>query len=233
MKRKWADSKFYGLGIREYRATQGKLLQLLDGVKGKRFLDVGCFDGQFTMACASLVQASDVYGLEIDGRIAQKAQKRGVNVVIGDAGHRFPFKLGYFDVVMANQILEHVLDVDNMLNECHRVLRNNGIMLLAIPNLCSLLQRILVLFGCQPTVLHVSEIQVGNFLKGIEVSSEHLHGFAPPALEDLLRYHHFHIEKVCGSGFYPLPPMLSRFASRLLPKMAVYLIARVRKGMKQ
>jgi SAM-dependent methyltransferase len=231
-KTEWQDSKFFGLAIREYRAVQKKLLQLLDGVKGTRFLDVGCFDGQFTIACASIIQSSDIYGLEIKEQMAQEARKKGVKVVVGDAGWGFPFATGYFDVVMANQILEHVLNVDTMLSECYRVLRNSGMMLLAVPNLCSLPQRVLVLFGYQPTVLHVSEIQVGNFLRGVEVSSEHLHAFAPPALEDLLKYHHFRIEKICGSGFYPLPSVFSRLASRLFPKMAVYLIVRVKKETK-
>jgi ubiquinone/menaquinone biosynthesis C-methylase UbiE len=228
-KTEWHHSKFYGLASQEYRATQKKLLQLLDGVNGTRFLDVGCGGGQFTMECARLIQASDVYGLEINEQAAQEAQKKGVKVVVGDASLGFPFATEYFDVIMANQILEHVLNTDNMLSECHRVLRSNGTMLLAVPNLCSLLQRVLVLFGHQPTVVHISEIQVGNFLKGVETYSAHLHAFAPPALEDLLRYHHFRIEKVCGSGFYPLPLMLSELASRLFPRMAVYLIVKARK----
>jgi ubiquinone/menaquinone biosynthesis C-methylase UbiE len=228
----WRRSQFYGLARQEYRATQKKLLQLLGSVKGTRLLDIGCGEGQFTIECARLIHADEVYGLEINKQKGQKARKKGIKVTTGDAGQGFPFASGYFDVVMANQVLEHVLDTDNMLSECYRVLRGDGVLLLSIPNLCSWLQRALILFGYQPTTLHISEIQVGNFLKGVKIDDAHLHAFAPPALEDLLRYHHFRIEKVCGSGFYPLPLLLSDFASRLFPRMAVYLIVKARKGAK-
>jgi ubiquinone/menaquinone biosynthesis C-methylase UbiE len=228
-KTEWQNNKYYDLGIQEYMATQKKLLSLLDGVNGARLLDIGCGEGQFTIECANLIHADEVYGIEIRKNIAKEAKRKGIKVIIGDASQTFPFATEYFDVIMANQILEHVLDTDNMLNECHRILKVNGVMLLAIPNLCSLLQRILVLFGQQPTTLHVSEIQVGNFLKGVGTYSEHIHAFAPPALKDLLEYHNFSIDKICGSGFYPLPLTLSIFASRLFPKMAVYLIAKVKK----
>lgn len=228
---KWYDSKFYGLGNQEYQATQKKLMQLLDGVVGTRFLDIGCGRGQFTMECASLIHADEIYGLEINEQEGHKAQKKGVEVITGDASQGFPFASEYFDVIMANQMLEHVLYTDNMLSECYRVLRSNGILLLSVPNLCSLLQRALILFGHQPTTLHVSGIQVGNFLRGVETGNAHLHAFAPPALKDLIRYHHFRIEKLCGSGFYPLPLMLSEFASKLFPRMAVYLILKARRGL--
>ena len=124
--------------------------------------------------------------------------------------------------------MEHVLNTDNMLKECYRVLNSGGAMVLSVPNLCSLLNRAMILLGKQPTTLHVSEIQVGNFLKGVETFG-HIHAFAPPALKDLVEYHGFKLEKMVGSGYYPLPTRIARLFSRLDKRRAMCLTVKLRK----
>lgn len=39
-----------------------------------------------------------------------------------------PFHDGEFDVIIANHMLYHVLDIEKALSECHRVLKNNGVL---------------------------------------------------------------------------------------------------------
>ena len=48
-------------------------------------------------------------------------------------GQSFPFKGGSFDVVLTNQVLEHVFNPDVFLSEIHRVLTPDGVLLLTVP----------------------------------------------------------------------------------------------------
>jgi 2-polyprenyl-3-methyl-5-hydroxy-6-metoxy-1,4-benzoquinol methylase len=218
----------YTLSANEYIENQQKFLGLLRGIKGGMLLDIGCGDGAFTIECAKTIGAQTICGIEIDQNDAEEAKAKGMNVFITDASQTFPFKNECFDVITANQVLEHVLNTDNMLKECYRVLNNDGVMILSAPNLCSLLNRVMILLGKQPTTLHVSEIQVGNFLKGVETFG-HIHAFAPPALKDLVEYHGFKVEKMVGSGYYPFLPKIARLLSQLDKRRALCLTVKLRK----
>jgi len=61
-----------------------------------------------------------------------------------------PFKEDFFDLCFTIEVIEHIYDTDFFLQEIHRVLKENGIMILTTPNLASLLNRIKLLFGRYP-----------------------------------------------------------------------------------
>jgi 2-polyprenyl-3-methyl-5-hydroxy-6-metoxy-1,4-benzoquinol methylase len=223
------EQKWFQMANLEYVVCQNRIITLLKGHKAHRYLDIGCNAGEFTRQCANILEAQEIHGIELDPEIAVKAEKNGVRVLVADAGEKYPYPDHYFDVITANQLLEHVADTDNVLRECHRLLTEDGLLILGTPNLCSLLQRVLILSGNQPTTLHVSEVQVGNFIRGTTTGNEHIHAFSPGALEDLIKYHGFRIEKKLGCGFYPLMPPASAWAARLFPRLAVFYIISARK----
>jgi ubiquinone/menaquinone biosynthesis C-methylase UbiE len=216
--------KWIRLAEREYLLCQKKILGLVKNFSAERYLDIGCAGGDFARQCGEAAGATELHGIEIDTHFCAEAGKHGIEVVNMDASDKFPYPEEYFNLITANQVLEHVRDTDSLIQESYRVLRKNGLLVLSSPNLCSLLQRVLVVTGNQPTTLHVSKVQVGNFIRGTETKAEHIHAFSPGALEDLLRYHGFRIVSSCGSGFYPLNPSLSKMASNLFPRLAVYYI---------
>jgi 2-polyprenyl-3-methyl-5-hydroxy-6-metoxy-1,4-benzoquinol methylase len=202
--RNWKNHKFFHLVQSGHRDNQLNILKLLKGIRANNLLDIGCSDGSFTIECAMTIGAKKLYGIEIAEEEAKKARSKGIEVIV------------------SNQVLEHVRDVDSVLRESKRSLRRNGVFILSTPNLCSLLQRLLVLWGQQPTTLHVSDIQVGNFLSGV-YSGGHIHAFSPSALRDLARYHGFKIEKFVGVGFYPFGTRLAGILSRINRNYSVYL----------
>ena len=55
--------------------------------------------------------------------------------ILSASSHRWPFADGLFDVVISNQVLEHVEDLPNFLHECRRVLRNDGTAIHVFPTL--------------------------------------------------------------------------------------------------
>ena len=63
----------------------------------------------------------------------------------------FPWPDASMDVVVVNQVLEHLKNIWLPMNELHRVLRPDGAAILSVPNLASLHNRVLMALGRQPT----------------------------------------------------------------------------------
>ena len=55
------------------------------------------------------------------------ARSRGIQVSESDLNKPLPFPDGTFDVITANQVLEHVWKVDDLLLEIRRVLKDDGV----------------------------------------------------------------------------------------------------------
>jgi len=110
-----------------YFARQGlhkHIMQLLPALTGE-ILDVGCGSKPYEkfLNCISYV------GLEIDSP-ATRAKSQADYFYDGTT---FPFNEQAFDSVMTNQVIEHVSDADLFLDEIHRVLKEDGKLLLTVP----------------------------------------------------------------------------------------------------
>lgn len=197
---------------------------------GTSLLDFGCNDGSFTIEIAKAADAGDVYGLEINLKQAAKAKKRGIVVRPGDLNKRLPFHSGTFDVISANQVLEHVWNTHNFFAESNRLLKKGGYMVVSVPNMSSLHSILFILMGQQTPVVHLVDKQVGNFLRGTKVSwPSHAKAFNIPALRDLAELYGFKVEKISGFGVYFFPKPLQKIASRALGRYSIYVTMRARK----
>lgn len=67
-----------------------------------------------------------------------------------DINKGLPLKKESVDVIIAGEIIEHVYNPIKFLRECRRVLKKRGKIVLSVPNLCSLKNRVKVLFGRLP-----------------------------------------------------------------------------------
>ena len=56
--------------------------------------------------------------------------------VIADA-RRMPFKDNCFKAIICNSVLEHIFETDMVVDECHRILENNGYVFMCVPQVCS------------------------------------------------------------------------------------------------
>ena len=204
---KWNKHKLYGYADSEYRLNQQKIIQLMKECAHERLktLDVGCGIGSLSQDLKKL--SPEIYGVEISKEAAKEAKKK-IDVIIADAQFLL-FRENTFDIIISNQVIEHIADVDSFFMEINRALKSKGYLIISTPNLCALHNRILILLGMQPTCLHVSKVQVGNPLRGIETSG-HVHAFSPSALKDLLHLYGFRIIKILGTGVYPFKGFLSK-----------------------
>ncbi len=118
----------------------------------------------------------------------------------------------FFDVVVIDQVMEHIKNIDNLIVEIDRILKPGGCLIISVPNLAAWHNRFLLLIGKQPLC--------------INVFSDHCRGFCKCALKEFI-YKNTDIDNLVyfrGAGFYPFWGILSNFLSYIFPNLSVYII---------
>ncbi len=106
-------------------------------LKGLRILDIGCGGGILSEAVARL--GADVHGVDVVGkniRIASRhLQDSGLPVVYEVASAEILAGRGeLYDVVLNMEVVEHVAELDFFLNACMKLVRKDGVMMIATIN---------------------------------------------------------------------------------------------------
>lgn len=123
----------YAVKSPSYYGERTEMLQFIPA-DARRLLDVGCGTGLFSKNL-KLRQESDVWGIEIDMDAAEKAGVILDHVVCGDilsSLDKIPDN--YFDVIIFNDVLEHLYDPSGILKLMKNKLSVNGIIVASIPN---------------------------------------------------------------------------------------------------
>ena len=106
---------------------------------GPRVLDVGCGRG-FASSSLRSRGAEHLTGVEYDAESAQDARSRLDEVHHGDIGHVLPtLPDATFDLVLAYDVLEHLVDPYATLRDLRRVIRPDGRLHVSVPNARSLI----------------------------------------------------------------------------------------------
>lgn len=108
--------------------NKDRVLKLLEKNSSARVLDCGCFYGSFTMEIAKRIRVTEVHGIEIAERFAQQAEQNGVRVYLADLNNPLPIDSETFDVIVANQVIEHLHKTDTFVKEIYRILRRGGVL---------------------------------------------------------------------------------------------------------
>jgi SAM-dependent methyltransferase len=212
-------------------ANRKAILRSLPALRGGALLDLGTHRGDFTLRVAARIAAGRVAGIELIERHAAVARERGIDVIVADLDDGLPFPAESFDVVHANQVLEHVRRTDLFLREIRRVVRPNGLACISTNNLSSWHNVLSLGLGLQPMPMHVSdEVIVGNPLNPEHRSNHrdlgrtHLRLFTGRALSELAAYHGLTVERLETVGYYPLPPRLARTAVHIDSVHGAFLV---------
>lgn len=108
-------------------------------LRGKRVLDVGSGYGGMLISMAE--QGGDVIGIEIDPERTQMGRQR-----LADLKLKIPYlegdicepqieqKLGRFDVVVCQDVLEHVLDPGSVIRSLCTMMKPRGVIYIQMPN---------------------------------------------------------------------------------------------------
>ncbi len=185
--------------------------------------DLGCDDGSWTSELAKRSGSRRVFGLEIVTERAQKARARGLHVAVADLAAAFPYLDQSFDLVHANQVIEHVSDVDHFLAETARIVRVGGIVIISTENGSSWHNIVAATMGWQIfSLTNVSSLAtgIGNPLAlhrgdGQPLESwKHKTIFNYRGLIELINLHGLKVVSATGSGYYPFPAVVGRFDPR-------------------
>ena len=111
------------------RAVEARFYQELD--LAEPVLDLGCGDGHFARMTFDKPMA---VGIDPWWGPLQKAQRSGMydDLVFG-MGNDMPFPDETFATVISNSVLEHIPDIQPVLNEASRVLQENGRLVITMP----------------------------------------------------------------------------------------------------
>lgn len=189
---------------------------------GRRVLDIGCNDGRES---ERLIRAgNEVYGIEISEDVARLAEQKGVRMSVLDVEEdALPFPDGFFDAIIACEIIEHLVDTDRFLRQVRSKLRDGGTLILSTPNLASFGRRLLLLTGRNPFV----EFSLEEKVSGLEPVG-HLRYFVRDTLCHLLRKHRFEVHTVTSDQLN-LGLFTSVRLARWFPALAWRFIVRATK----
>jgi ubiquinone/menaquinone biosynthesis C-methylase UbiE len=100
--------------------------------KEDRVIEIGCGAGNILEKASS----GKLFGIDISLHILTKArQKLNKKVFLFQAdAQTLPFKDRMFTRIICSEVLEHLLDPSAALNEAERILRDQGIIIISIPN---------------------------------------------------------------------------------------------------
>jgi ubiquinone/menaquinone biosynthesis C-methylase UbiE len=198
-------------------------------------LDCGCGDGKWTEELGRRIGSVQLSAIEIVEEQRQLALDRGIDARAGNLNDEFPFPDEKFDVVHANQVIEHLADTDSFIKEIRRVLKPGGYSVICTENLASWHNILALVLGWQPFSLSnicETRFQIGNPLAihsnepaKNPKSWQHVRVFSWRGLKEILVAHGFLLESYEGSGYYPLPTWFGK----LDPRHAAFLTIKVRK----
>ncbi|MFH0976227.1 MAG: class I SAM-dependent methyltransferase [Spirochaetota bacterium] len=194
--------------IRKWSVTS--LNEVSSGLTAINILDVGCGGGYDLIEIKEHLAADNVnlFGLENYPPYINICLEKGIKVFpINMENSSFPFQDKYFDLIIINQVLEHTKEIYWIFSEISRILKSNGTLIVGVPNLAALHERILLLFGMQPLCIkllgpHMRGFTKNGFIKFVECGN------------------FFKIFDFKGSNFWPFPLFLSKLLSRIFSTLS-------------
>lgn len=193
------------------------VIELCRALPSAAVLDVGAGYGADLLAVRSALPGTRLAAIETYPSAVSHLRSNGVDVGTADLEREpLPFASNSFDVVVCNQVAEHLKEHFWLVSELARVCKVDGHIVLGTPNLGSWHNRVLLLAGKQPPAIHVF--------------GPHVRGFTNAGMVDFLEEGQvLRVERTIGGNFYPFQPRFSRPLARMFPGLAVSSFFSVRK----
>jgi len=118
-------TRFYGTKV-------PVLLSILD-FKNKSVLDLGAGDGEILYGLRDIIDHTKTYAVEISAErvLHINTELPWVTGIVGNATKLNWFDDSNIDIVICNQVIEHIKEEDELLDEIYRVLAKDGVCFLS------------------------------------------------------------------------------------------------------
>lgn len=147
-----------------------------------KLLDVGCATGFFLSEARKA--GYEVYGVDLMKFAVDHCRKSGLKNVYQGTLEETKFPNGFFDVVVAMEILEHLANPKRFLKKVAQLIKPSGLLVVSVPNRKSLIARLM------------GRLWFGYY------QYQHLLMFEPKTITSLLSQSGFVVVKIEGGGVY-------------------------------
>jgi ubiquinone biosynthesis O-methyltransferase len=183
------SEKKYRAGSESERSSKKFLRQLIESKKPLRILDVGCGTGLNAEKIGKL--GHSVVGVDLSPTAIKKLKERGFEGYVLDVAAEPLNKVGKFDIVLASEIIEHLIDTEQFLNSIWQCLNDNGTLLISTPNSNFWVYRVFAVLG-----KNLSEVQ----------HEGHIRFFSAKSIKNAIRRCGFDIKMFGGRKIFLILP---------------------------
>jgi 2-polyprenyl-3-methyl-5-hydroxy-6-metoxy-1,4-benzoquinol methylase len=151
----------------------------------RNVLEVGCGAGTFS---THLANASEHWGVEPVDTIARQAEPLLTRVLIGtyeEAEQQLPD--GHFDLVVCNDVIEHMTDHDQFLEAIKKKLNAGGALVGSVPNV-----------RYAPNLFRMLILKDWRYEESGTLDRTHFRFFTMKSLRRTFEAHGYHVEHMCG-----------------------------------
>lgn len=170
-----------------------RLKIFLDFIKNKdvkNILDFGCGAGFISNEFKK--NGFNVVGVDISQNAISEAKRRfpGVNFNVISIDDKLPFEDNIFDAIYCAEVIEHIYNIEFLMQEFKRILKKDGMLFVSTPYHGFLKNLLITLF---------------SFDKHFDVVGPHIRFFTKKSLSNLLKKYGFQIEEIKLLGrFWPI-----------------------------
>jgi len=153
-----------------------------------KLLDLGCGQGHFTERIKKEFPNYDVYGLDYSISAIDYANSnfKNIDFVVANA-YSPPYIDQYFDIIILNNIWEHVPDPLNLLQSISRILKPNGQLIISTPSRYRFINLIKACLGKEISFmskLHVTEYTVGQVKEQLKFGGYKVNRVFSPSIKE-------------------------------------------------
>lgn len=205
-------SKYDKLNSNKYEVHQ-LALGLIDDKS--RVLDIGCATGCFAKELKK--KKCVAWGVDKDKAAIKKAAKFCQRVVIGDLDDNHPLSAPkkYFDYVIILDVIEHLLHPEIILMAIKSHLKNDGRVIISVPNIAHASIRLMLLRG---------EFRYTSL--GI-LDNTHVHFYTRSTFSDLLKNAGLLVQEILPTNGMCKVPLLYKISDRLPPSWQYWLVKKI------
>jgi len=207
-----------------------EFLNLLEPNSRALVIDLGCGKGEFTRKIVNRIGIKEIHGLDNWEEGIQECQKHGITILRQDLGKNFEIPSKSYDVVVTNQVIEHLYDPELFVKEIYRILKDDGYAVISTENLASWDNIIALLFGYTPFSVHYGKYKIGNpFSPNDKVDGtdypNHVRIFSFTGLIEFLKIFGFKIISISATGH-----IISESLCKVDKKHCRFLTIKIRKN---